>query len=153
MKQRLILLMSLLCVAEAHSLFAGSTELPIVERYRGAIALPADFDPADPVVVVRSEEDYSQFAADLTAASDPLGEQPTIDFATHMLVAVLRGSLQAPRILKVFNMLGHAVVQTEYPEHVAAGPDGEGTYAAVVIDRSNLKVFIQSTHPDGIPNP
>jgi len=154
MKHRVTRLVILLFTIGTTTLLAGSTELPIVIQYRGIIALPVDFDPEEPVVVLRTEAEYSSFTADLVDPADPLAQQPAIDFAAHMLVAVLRsGSMEAPHIMKALNMLGHAVVQTEYPKHVTVPPEGVGSYAAVVISKSKLKVFIQSTHPDGIPTP
>lgn len=122
------------------------TELTIEAAWSG----PIDVDEGTGVVAeaIRDDAAYDALVARLPArrvqkkqpappSTDPLRARPPIDFATHMLVVVIRSGTMSPVAIARIERGGRGVTvrYAAAPDTPAARPYDVGTYAAAVVPR------------------
>ena len=76
--------------------------------------------------------------------TDPLLKKPKVDFSTHTLLAISRPSMTRPVFGKISKTKNEILVTVKFPRNqIAAHPIHIGTYSAVLIPKTDLKVRLR----------
>lgn len=135
----------------------------ILAKYQGVIHTRADFfldddgKPTSPLpdqIIIKSQADYDRFVARIPASvplatkgadhanDDPLRKKPVIDFSQNMMIVVVQkeSMYRCPDIISITRPDGGLVVTYAMPDlrqYAGAQEDGNGTYCAVIVPRSD----------------
>lgn len=131
------------------------TALTIAQEWQGVIRIEDTSGDAVTGLAIRDDAAYDAFVARLPEKrvqkrqpappnDDPMLARPAIDFATDMLVVVMRrDTLDSPGLVRISRDAGRVVVtHTSPPPAPAAMPHGIGGYTAARVPRADGELVL-----------